>query len=429
MSPPRAGGSRAVGLVADDLTGATDSAVQFAAVGWDARLLLNVWVTEGDSSTSRPRVVAVTTHTRASSDDLAAERTLAAVAGLSAAGVDRLFLKIDSTVRGSLAGQVKGALDAWCVHHPDAVAVVCPAFPDHGRTVTGGEVLVDGLPVAATDAALDPVTPVLVSDLGRLIPGSRLVAIDELLSMPAALGGCVHVDAGSNDDLAILARAIDQIGARAIPVGSAGLAQAMATSWAPRGDFGRLPSSREPAQRILVAVSSLHRVAEAQIAALTKQFPDTMVDVDDSDHSRRNSPIRVISTPVERTGRASQAVAEDLAVRVRAELLGEGLLSDGRGRRHYNALVLVGGDGAHAVLDVLGAEQVHIIGNIASGTPYGTIVGGVADGLLVVTKSGGFGHPDALLEIVSRLRSASLWSSRVSVLPAASPALRDPTPP
>jgi uncharacterized protein YgbK (DUF1537 family) len=36
----------------------------------------------------------------------------------------------------------------------------------------------------------------------------------------------------------------------------------------------------------------------------------------------------------------------------------------------------------------------------------GSIVGGAAHGLRVVTKSGGFGRPDLVLEIVDRLQSS-----------------------
>ena len=42
------------------------------------------------------------------------------------------------------------------------------------------------------------------------------------------------------------------------------------------------------------------------------------------------------------------------------------------------------------------------------GAPNGRVVGGTADGLRLITKSGGFGVPDTLITIVQRLRSAHL---------------------
>jgi D-threonate/D-erythronate kinase len=47
-------------------------------------------------------------------------------------------------VRGSVAAQVDGAIRAWSTAHDNVIAVVCPAFPDLGRTVVDGVVLVDG---------------------------------------------------------------------------------------------------------------------------------------------------------------------------------------------------------------------------------------------------------------------------------------------
>ena len=60
-------------------------------------------------------------------------------------------------------------------------------------------------------------------------------------------------------------------------------------------------------------------------------------------------------------------------------------------RSRTTALVLVGGDGAAAVLDRLDADGITIDGAIVPGCPTGIVVGGPADGLRLVTKSGGFG--------------------------------------
>src|SRR5918998_2419102 len=162
-----------LGLVADDLTGAADSAAGFAEHGWNVTLcphpggLTRHPAGGGDA----PTVLAVTTGSRALTDRAAAEVTARAVDALVARGAERLYLKIDSTVRGSVAGQVEGALYAWSRRHAGASAVICPAFPDQHRTVVGGTLLVDGVPVGQTAAAIDPVTPLTISDLTEIVPG------------------------------------------------------------------------------------------------------------------------------------------------------------------------------------------------------------------------------------------------------------------
>ena len=80
----------------------------------------------------------------------------------------------------------------------------------------------------------------------------------------------------------------------------------------------------------------------------------------------------------------------------------------------YDALVLVGGDGAAAALDRIGATAVTVHSALAPGVPLGAIVGGVADGVRVVTKSGGFGDTDSLLQIIDRLQSGAPYRKEPS---------------
>ena len=135
-----------LGLVADDLTGAGDSAAGFAEQGW--RVVLSLQLGRRiRPPVDRPTVLAVSTTSRAASEDAAAALTAEAVEDVLETGAERLYLKIDSTVRGSVAGQIDGALAVWSQRYPEACAVICPAFPAQRRTVAGGQVLVNGVPV------------------------------------------------------------------------------------------------------------------------------------------------------------------------------------------------------------------------------------------------------------------------------------------
>ena len=202
-----------LGLVADDLTGAGDASVQFAKRGWDT--LLSLALEESASlQESRSRkesgshdkesgsrggqsVVAVTTDCRAMSDAAAEALTSRAVSALLGLDIERLFLKIDSTMRGSVRGQVAGALAAWRSRYPDARAVVCPAYPSMGRTVASNRLLVDGEPVERTVFGRDPVTPVNTSDMTQLLPQASHISL---------------MDAATDADLAGIAEMISAIG-------------------------------------------------------------------------------------------------------------------------------------------------------------------------------------------------------------------------
>jgi uncharacterized protein YgbK (DUF1537 family) len=53
---------------------------------------------------------------------------------------------------------------------------------------------------------------------------------------------------------------------------------------------------------------------------------------------------------------------------------------------HYLAAVLVGGDGVAAILRRLAADRVVVDSMITTGCPTGTVVGGPADGLRLITN-------------------------------------------
>jgi uncharacterized protein YgbK (DUF1537 family) len=71
-------------------------------------------------------------------------------------------------------------------------------------------------------------------------------------------------------------------------------------------------------------------------------------------------------------------------------------------------LVLTGGETARTVCTQLGALGVHLLGEVLPGLPVGHLAGGVWDGVLVVTKAGGFGSPSALLDVLRALSPSCL---------------------
>ena len=74
-------------------------------------------------------VIALTTDSRALASHAAETLTFDALTKLIDAGIDRVFVKVDSTMRGSVPGQIAGAIAAWRCRHPDARAIVCPSYP------------------------------------------------------------------------------------------------------------------------------------------------------------------------------------------------------------------------------------------------------------------------------------------------------------
>lgn len=449
-------------IVADDLTGASDSAVQFAEAGWPVFLLLEPTGPHAprESMTDlfgsiREGVVALTSDARALPHDAAADASSSVVARAIAGGASRLFIKVDSTMRGSVAAQIDGAMGVWRSRHPQSFAVVCPAYPRMGRTVEGGVVRAHGALLENSAAGRDPVTPLRTSEIARLLPGSVHVALTSnpdaaarVASFAVALTAAaaraegsrgvpvLTVDAVTDEHLELIARAIVVLNGRAVPVGSAGLAHAMADAWGVDEAHGAPPaaepiSDSEVPLRVAVVVSSLHGAARAQAdhlarsaagATLTRWCP---AQRDLADSSRAEAwaraaalePVRDIALlvgpvpvpPGDTRGDETDGDADPTEVSEGAAIVADSLASVAClliERQRSSVLVLVGGDGARAVLTRAGAAALRVLDQLAEGVSRGLVVGGMFDGIQVVTKAGGFGAEDALTDIVGRLRSA-----------------------
>lgn len=389
-------------IIADDLTGAGDAAVQFCQAGWTTELGLRAThPCCGDGA----EVVAISTDSRARPEAEAAARIRSTTEEVVNTGARRLYKKIDSTLRGPLRAEIAALLDAL---GPDAMAVVCPAFPAMGRTLVNGTLLVHGQPVAETAAAHDPVTPVPHSHLPTLLD-APLIRLDPdgdpagWARQARAVGRIVVVDAAEDSDLERVARLVTELGERAVPVGSAGLAGPLARRW------------RSPAGTALVVVTTSHEATRAQADVLSargapRHQPSSRELLDGSAWSAFTAAVLAGAARQPRTLLLSaperdedelppELVTErlaDLAVRVVTT-------SD------ITGLVLTGGDGARAVLGGLGCTGIRLHGQVVAGVPLGTVIGGPVAGLPVATKAGGFGEPDVLIaaaEAVERTRSS-----------------------
>ena len=418
-----------IAVVADDLTGSGDTAVQFVRAGWQTQL--SVGRAEralADPGISKAQVLAVTTHTRAMDAGQAAAVVSDDVAALRAAGVRRLYKKVDSTLRGPFKAEIEAARLAW---HDDAIAVVCPAFPSVGRTLRDGVLYVDGRPVTETSAATDPVTPVTQSHVPTLIAGARITAVpgedaSALATRIMAAGNCVVVDAVTQDDMALLAEAIVVMGERALPVGSGGLALPLAALWAREfetelsavsgtetnsGSIGPAGLSAGSAP-VVVVVTSQHSEARQQADALVNAgarcwMPDPSdlqsLDAWQAWCERVLESVRddgpdatwlLLAPPGRHLELDSDAVAGRLG-ELAARLI----------RDHAaTGVVATGGDGAKAVLEALGAVGITLVDEVTGGMPLGTLTGGTEAGLPVVTKAGGFGAPDVLIKAARAVR-------------------------
>lgn len=138
--------------LADDLTGALEAGARFA----DSLVALRPF-----AGPCGP-VLVVDTESRHVAPDVAAFLQQGA---MDAWSPEILYKKTDSTLRGNIGAECKALLAAW----PDAILHYVPAYPQMGRTVRGGVLLVEGVPVELTAFGRDPLNPVVESRVARVL--------------------------------------------------------------------------------------------------------------------------------------------------------------------------------------------------------------------------------------------------------------------
>lgn len=328
-------------------------------------------------------------NTRNLSAEAAARRLATVLARIPQPTPDILFLKIDSAGRGPIGASILAALEESACEW----ALVTPAFPIQGRYAREGILHVappDGCASGnPTQIPLKMLFPDSAQPMLDRIPRTRADGLAPRISAAIERGRRILLcDAETADDLTNLAEAARQIQhGRILWCGSAALARAVAGSYFSNSSTqSHTPAAFHTGRRCLLFVGTPHPVTSGQMEAI-----DSMGGVLRIDPS---------SVPAE--------IPEDtrcVAVRVRCgEMCAtqiRGFWTLARNSGGVNGVVLTGGDTASVVLRALDARSILIQGEVAAGIPWGIVEGGMADGIRVITKSGGFGARTALVDAIN----------------------------
>ncbi|HVC32699.1 MAG TPA: four-carbon acid sugar kinase family protein [Chloroflexota bacterium] len=418
-----------LGILADDLTGATDSGLQFAKCGRRTHASLD------GSASAACDVLVLDADSRTRSPGEARQRVVAAAQQLRAAGAQRFYKKIDSTGRGNLGVEAEAMLETLGA----AAALVCPAFPQLGRTVLQGTIHLRGVPLDQTEFARDPHWPATTASLEELLHRQTTLP-SAALPLADVRRGPVHLrnrlreligdgkrlmiaDAEAATDLRCLIEAVRQSEATILPIGSAGLAEWLTGTLArPARPPIAIGLTREP---ILAVAGTINRVGLAQLVRLIEsgvrliQLPPEQALLDPDDAARDAArdlagqaraggciALALLDPTMPAPDLAAIAQAHGLGVAEAAERLVRALgsaVSLAMADLVPAALILSGGDTARAVCGALGAHGLDVHREAAPGVPISLLEGGRWDGLPVVTKAGGFGQPDTLTQVVKEL--------------------------
>lgn len=383
-------------IIADDLSGALDTAAPFAARGADARVVISLEALAATLEAWQgqwPEVIAVNTESRHLQAEDAALRVGEAVRILNQAEPQQWFKKVDSTLRGQVVAECTALREV--LGFP---LLLAPAVPAQGRTVRDAEVWVDGLPLAATAYQLDARSTPLIGPIDHAFSATRLPLQRYYPGREAPLPSedCI-ADAESDEELSALYSLMLDAGGRRALAGAAGMATAIAQHCfgQPQASFRRLDS----VNAVLYAVGSRSPRAAEQLQLLRHRVPELAV-------------IKACSaTPLERgqalsacvvvPGEGSERTASQVAAAVAAQVA---LITSNWRQNEESLLFLTGGDIAMGVLSALGVGYISVEAEWSPGVALGYLDGDQQR--RVITKAGGFGDPQLLLRLHHQLKFA-----------------------
>ena len=416
--------SPVLGCIADDVTGATDLAINLVNGGMRVVQLLGLPTDSVQTHLSGYDAVVVALKSRSLPAAAARDQSLQSLDWLRSMGVSRFYFKycstFDSTIRGNIGPVAEALMQALGIEQ----TIYCPAFPRAGRTVYQGHLFVGEQLLSDSGMATHPLNPMtdanLVRFLSKQVQGKvGLVDCHTINQGPSAIHkrmdqlrkesvANVITDACDKDQLSKLAEAFAPM---KLITGGSGLAAYLPRVYRHEEIVPIEPTEPElpnVAGRSLILAGSCSQATNAQVSTASEHFPTWQVDVaalitdrdkliaevlewaNGIDSSRpllisSSAPPEVVAKYQAEFGEEQVASAIEKFFGAIARQLTEDL--------SIRRLVIAGGETAGAVVNSLGVRALRIGPEICTGVPWTETIG-TEPRLALALKSGNFGDAE-----------------------------------
>jgi len=422
-------------IIADDLTGANDSGVQLARHGLKTSVLFNM----DENNIRQYDAVVFDTDSRSIAPDKAYQRVRNAAEFLTRNGFDTIFKKMDSTMRGNIGIEIDALYD---VIKPDFM-MIAPGYPKNNRTIQSGVHYLNGIPLADTEIANDPKTPVTVSYLPELLKLQTKYEVGEISVSDVEAGkdqiqkkltqfkesGIPYVLVDSTEELHLeqILQMTSELEYTFAWAGSAGIANYLPGHYSLEGKSIELTIPENPGP-ILTVVGSVNKNSRAQLKKLLGQTSVSSVAF----HS-----FKAVSAAADRTEEMERVYEEvktkalegkDVVLYSTAEQVDIELAratGEARGLDHtevsneivramgevcarlleegdFKGVSMTGGDTAKQICMKWNISGFELLDELEIGVPISKFIG--IEDLHVITKAGGFGTPDVFIHAIQKLK-------------------------
>ncbi len=424
-------------VIADDLTGGNATGVLLKQLNYRAITVLNTDNFKPEFLDSCDCVI-YPTDSRAMSPEDAYKVVYDSTKLLASPEVKVYSKRIDSTLRGNVGVEIDAMLD--CLGD-DYVAVLAPAFPSSGRVVCGGYMLVNGIPLHKTDIAIDPKTPVKISEVAAVVREQSKYQVSSFYlkdlmhgkhqlarQMVAAVQGGSRIlsfDCISQEDLDLIADACITSGLKVVAA-----CPGVFTSTLTRKLVK--PQQQQEKARILAVIGTVHPLAKVQLDEffLSQRTNQQVVNT-----------VELIESPERREAEIARVTAGILAQYDKyavSVVTGDGLQPDKRinftpytERYHcsldevtnlinesfgeiarrileaapaFKGIYSSGGDITVAVCHKMETSGIDLADEVLPLAAFGSFMDGPFKGVQIITKGGSQGQSDAIARCIAYLK-------------------------
>ena len=425
-----------ISIIADDLTGASDTGIQFRKYGLKTKVIVDV--NQLEQFLDGDEVLAINSNTRPLHGEKAYKIVYDICCLLKQSGSTRIYKKVDSTFRGNPGIELEAVMDALGAN----LAVLVPSFPENGRYMLDGylkiaQVLTNGngkedmilindgdqqlchVPTLIKEQMIRKVANITINTVRQGIPA----ILSEIEKLYAKGYQVMIIDAVTKGDLKNIALACRMLPEETVMAGAAGFASFLAKVMDLPSDTLRESPSKEGI--ILIVAGTCNPTTRKQIDEVMKNTDANLIKINTGKIINGFTADEVEKVVCEMhelnktngvNGRISIIAVDSL---FNANLYSSQIKKWGKtiaqaigiivGRlvndQIVQSLVITGGDTALHVLNALKAKGIELEEEVLPGIPLGRLIGGKANGTPIITKAGGFGTPTAFLEVVKYLQT------------------------
>jgi len=407
-----------LGVVADDLTGATDVALMLKRAGMSVVQANGVPASAAALPEAQAVVVSLKSRTCPAAEAVA--QSLASARALRGRGARQILFKYCSTFDSTDAGNIGPVADALMEELGAGSAVFCPAFPANGRSVYMGHLFVGGRLLSESSMRDHPLTPMRDPDLVRVLSrqtrrGVGLVPLAAVEAGPEAIRAAIAAEAAAGRPFVVADAIADRhllalgeaLAGAPLVTGGSGIAMGLPANFGIRPSAASAaPMAGIAAGRRLVLSGSCSEATRRQVAhAIGAGMPALQLEPErlaDGSQDAAGALRWLARQPSDRPALV-YATAEPAAVRRSQAALGTAragaLVEEAMAAIAAQAvkagatrLIVAGGETAGAVVAALGARALAIGPEIDPGAPWTRVIDGPP--IALALKSGNFGRDD-----------------------------------